>query len=257
MKVLIGIVVTLFLVFVGIICFAPASTLSYGIEKATNDKLTLAETQGTLWSGSGVLTVKDGDKQYALTPQPMVWEISKLPLLWGEATGQLAFSKTRDIDSVAENKRASFSFSSGKQDIRRLTTPINLPTLLRLVKGIEVFQFGGNLTLNITQWTQQDNKLQANALITWRDARSALSQLDSIGSYNLRISAANNPAANLTLSTINGPLHLDANGKWAPGGEFLIEGDAYADPDYETALQNLLIVAGPEYRGKHHFRFPV
>jgi len=251
---IIGAIVVIILLVVGIAWIAPASILGWGIERATNGKIVLAETQGTVWDGSGILSVADEDKRYALTPEPMVWAVEKLPLLWGQVSGKLGFSNQRTLSAVSET--ASFRFSSGQMDIRRLSTPVTLSTLLRLVPGIDIFQFGGLLQLDIEQWAQLNDRMQVNASIVWRNARSALSQLDAIGSYEMRFSAANAPAVTMTLSTLTDPLHLDASGQWAVGGPFSIEGDAYAEPGSEAALQNLLIVAGPPRGGKHHFRFP-
>ena len=252
----VGIIIAgVLLVLLGIIWFAPASVVSWGVEKATDRKITLAETQGTFWAGSGILSVVDEGKRYALTPDPVVWEIEKLPLLWGQISGHLGFTPKRTLSSAP--KTAIFRFSSSQQDIRRLSTPVNLTTLLRLVKGVDVFQFGGQLTLDVEKWAQQGGRMQVNTTIVWRNARSALSTLETIGSYEIRFHAANTPTVTMTLSTLSGPLYLDASGQWTRGRAFSIEGDAHAEPGNEAALQNLLIVAGPEHRGKHHFRFPM
>lgn len=253
MKIITAIIVII-LLSLGIIWIAPASLLSWGIERATDGKIILAETQGTIWSGSGILSVADDDKRYALTPEPVVWTVEKLPFLWGQISGNLGFTKQRVLSAAP--KTASFRFASGRVDIRRLSTAISLPTLLRLTKGIEVFQFGGQIQLDIEQWSKNNDKMQVNSSVVWRNARSALSQLDTIGSYEIRLTAVNSPSAAIKLSTLSGPLHLNGSGKWTVGEAFSIEGDAYAESGSEAALQNLLIVAGPPHQGKHHFRFP-
>ena len=53
------IVIGLFVYAVAVIATAPATLIDTGLQRTSDGRLRLAEAQGTLWSGSGQIEVRD------------------------------------------------------------------------------------------------------------------------------------------------------------------------------------------------------
>ncbi|MFH0935097.1 MAG: hypothetical protein V1879_07820, partial [Pseudomonadota bacterium] len=51
---------------IGLIAFAPASLMGYALARASGGTLTLAQTTGSLWQGSGVALLKSKSHQQTL-----------------------------------------------------------------------------------------------------------------------------------------------------------------------------------------------
>ena len=232
---------------------APASLMGSLLGRATGYKMTLSDTEGTFWSGSGYVSILGKDEQlYALTPEPLVWTIQKIPLLWGQATGTCGFSESRDLSTVKQVSDFQFSLSEGQ--LGRLSTPVNTAALVKINQNLDMMKLGGSLHTDIRQLSWQNGTISLDAIITWNNMRSALSRLNTVGSYDILLTAQQAPQINITLRTTEGPLILSAQGR-AAGGGFLLEGTAKTSQDYRAELQNLLMVLGVEQNGVRYFRF--
>jgi general secretion pathway protein N len=95
------------------------------------------------------------------------------------------------------------------------------------------------------EWVQGRLRVEGRADFELQRASSRLSTLDPLGSYRLTIAgdAANAGAAQLNLTTVEGPLQLSGSGSWGPGG-VRFRGEASATAADETALNNLLNIIG-------------
>ena len=250
-KLIIGLLLAGVLVFV--LFMMPASLMGSLLERATSQKLTISDTEGTFWSGSGFVSVMDKDGQvYALTAEPVAWSIDKLPLIWGEVSGKLAFTDQRDVSSASQPSRFHFSFREGQID--RLLVPIHLKPLLKLNKVLEGLRLGGTLMADIRQLAWQDGKITVDAVIHWQNVRSGLTSVGTIGTYDFSFVAKQAKFITIHLATIDGPLLLSAEGKMSGTG-FLLQGTARAEEQYLLDLQNMLMVLGVERDGVRYFRF--
>jgi general secretion pathway protein N len=72
---------------------------------------------------------------------------------------------------------------------------------------------------------------------------SRLSRLSPLGSYRLVLDGGDGDAAQVRLSTLEGPLQMHAEGLWAASG-LRLRGEARAEPGSEAALDNLLNIIG-------------
>ena len=247
--------VAILFVFVSLVLLVfmmPAALMGTLLEKATNQKISLSDTKGTIWSGSGFVSVVTDDGQYyALFGTPLVWTIKKLPLLWGELSGAFAFSRDRELD---ERSVAYFRVSRSEGQIDRVSVPINIHSLSKLHRNIELMRLGGSLTVDIRQFYWQHGMITMDAAILWRHMRSGLVRLNTVGSYQVLFDAKQSKTVAIQLTTLEGPLLLSADGQISSQG-FLLRGTAEAEEQYRSDVQNLLMVIGTERNGIRYFLF--
>lgn len=236
-----------------VLFMVPASLMGTLLEKASNQKISMSDTEGTLWSGSGFISVIDEENQsHALTEAPLVWTIEKLPLLWGEVSGMLAFSKDRQLND--DGRAAHFRASRSEGQIDGISIPINVAAVSKLHRNVELMRLGGAVTVDIRQVFWQHGMMTMDAALLWQHMRSGLVQLPSVGSYQVSFDAKQADKADIDLTTLEGPLLLSAKGKMSGSG-FMLEGTAEAEDADRSDLQNLLMVIGRERNGVRYFRF--
>ena len=248
----IGIILFVFVSLVLFVLVIPASLMGTLLEKATDQKISLSDAEGTIWSGSGFISVAADDGQYyTLFDTPLVWTIKKLPLLWGELSGAFIFSRDRELN---EPSVARFRVSRSEGQIDRISAPINIRSLSKLHRNIELMRLSGSLTLDIQQFYWQHGMITMEAVMLWRHMRSGLARLNTVGSYQALFDAKQSETVGIRLTTLEGPLLLSAEGQISGQG-FWLRGTADAEEHYRSDIQNLLMVIGTERQGIRHFLF--
>ena len=248
-----GIIVAILALMMLVLFMMPASIMGIVLERATANKLTLSDSSGTFWSGSGFLSIIGKDDQpYALTIEPLVWSINKLPLLWGEASGEFGFSDSRDLSAIQSPSRFFVSLHEGQVD--SVKVPINISALLKLHKAVEMLKLGGVLSAEIKQLSWGNGTITTDSVILWKNMRSALVQTNMVGSYQIFFRAKEAKQIDIKLETEEGPLMLAASGAAASTG-FVLRGTAQTEDENRADLQNLLMVLGVEKNGVRYFKF--
>lgn len=241
-----GIVVGLLL---GLVLFAPAAWLSRSLASATDGRLLLTETRGTVWSGSGVAVLTAGEESrdaralpgrlsWRLRPSGLGFELrarqacclnDEVVLQLRPGLGRFAITLPPRADATVGQWPAAW--------LAGLGTPWN------------TLQPGGVLRLNspglTLEWVQGRSRFTGAATIDFIGASSRVAPIDPLGSYRVSIrgDAARGDAATLDLSTLGGALLLSGRGEWTISG-VRFRGEARAAEGNEAALNNLLNIIG-------------
>lgn len=233
----------------GLVLFAPAAWLSGSLASATEGRLLLTETRGTVWSGSGVAVLTAGAESrdaralpgrvnWRLRPAGLGFELratqpcclnKELVLQLRPGLGRFTITLPRPADPAIGQWPAAW--------LAGLGTPWN------------TLQPGGVLRLSSPglslESVQGRSRFTGEATIDFTGASSRVSPIDPLGNYRVSIrgDAAHGDAATLDLSTQGGALLLSGRGEWTISG-VRFRGEARAAEGNEAALDNLLNIIG-------------
>ena len=230
---------------------APAHWLARWIADTTDQRLLLTDARGTLWSGSAVAVLGGGpgSRDASALPGRLHWSIGRAPGQWRQLELQLRHACCIDgtlrlrIEPGIDRQRVSLP--PGRQAVGHwpagwlsgLGAPFNT---LRLGGAARLWADGLSVETVQGRW-----RLAGRAELELLGLSSALSALDTLGSYRLVISGdGSGPGGpRLVLDTLQGPLRLAGSGQWA-GPTLRFRGQAQADAGSEAMLNNLLNLLG-------------
>ena len=230
---------------VGLCCallfFAPARWLATQLGQASAGHLRLSDAQGTVWSGSGQISLHGGPgtNDASALPGRVQWSLRPG---WGGLELQLRADcctpEALQVHILPTWSGARVQLVDGQshwsaQWLAGLGTPWNTirpEGQLLLQSNAFAVQWAAG------RWSWQ-GALQLDAL----NMASRLSTLRPMGSYRLRLQEG--AAWQLQLSTLQGGLQLQGSGQFT-GGRWRFEGEASAAPEREEALANLLNIIG-------------
>jgi len=257
---------------------APASWLANAISNASQHRFVLQNAQGTIWRGSAIAFLADGN-QATTAAHPSLSQ----PLLQANPSEQPSSNKTPvtpNIFGMPLPTRLSWNFSSGfDTGLMRLVVRAQIksecctPEPLHLAASIGLQGLRINIANQQSQWPAHwlvglgapwntvqpegsmqlrtenlmwqsnagDPKIQGVAELTLSQLATPLSTLRPLGTYRLRVQGGDTMA--VSLATIEGGLQLSGNGQWA-NGRLRFKGEARAQPAFEAALSNLLNILG-------------
>ena len=257
---------------------APATWLANVISNASQHRFVLQNAQGTVWRGSAIALLADGNQPPTATRQS-----PSQPLLQANPSDQ----PSSNTSSISPNtfgmplpSRLHWDFASGfDRSLMRLVMRAQIksecctPEPLQLAvsmgwQGIRIdianqqsqwpahwlvglgspwntVQPEGSMQLRTENLMWQSNlgtpKVQGLAELTLSQLATPLSTLRPLGTYRLRVQGGDTMA--VTLATLEGGLQLSGNGQWA-NGRLRFKGEARAQPAFEAALSNLLNILG-------------
>lgn len=225
-----------------LVVLAPATLLDAGLQRATEGKLRLAQAQGSLWSGSGVLEVRDRSGKRGVG-KDLAWTWQPRALLHGQL-GWIV-----NLDHAAR----PFPIHVSAHSIELSNVDFSLPASVLGVAVPRLAPLGlrGELAIHIAKLASMDGAVAVDALVTWIDAGSALSAVAPLGTYVLRVdSSAGRLSAKLRTSS--GPLQLDGSGSSRDGDPLELSVNARVDARHRTQLVPLLRLIAIE-RGNGEF----
>lgn len=224
-----------------VLVFAPARWVCGPLQALSAGQLVLGDVQGTVWSGSGQLTLTGGpgSSDASTLPGRVTWNIRPA---WGQLRAQfladccmqspLALSLTpfwggAHLDLGDQRSRWPALWLTG------LGTPWN------------TIRAEGQLALTTTgfglRWAHGELHLQGQVALEAIDITSRLSTLRPMGSYRFELTGGETPV--ISLRTTQGSLQLSGSGKWNAGRLHFV-GEASAEPERQDALGNLLNIIG-------------
>ncbi len=215
---------------------APASLLGNVLQHISDNRLTLANSQGTLWNGSAAPLLLNG-KNPAIALQTFYWKLKPEALLQGQIR----------IDIRHDSAATAMELTLDRRSVT--LTNIQLPLPASIISELSPFLkpvgFSGNLMLSSPQLTYADNQLQGQATARWNQAGSALAPIHPLGDYQLNLTTDNH-SLQATLNTLSGALILDGQGNWSAAQGFHFNGTARAAEEAQPMLSELLHYLGPE-----------
>lgn len=225
-----------------LIVTAPATLVDAGLQRASDGRLRLAEAQGTLWSGSGQLEVRDAGGRTGIA-KSFAWRVAPESLLRGHLVCEVGLEQ--------DAKRFPVTVSLSR--IELANADINLPaTVLGLaVPKLAPLGLTGDVQIHVARLSVARDEMQGNATLQWRAAGSALSPVSPLGDYELRLEGEGS-AVRASLRTLQGPLQLDGKGSWTHGNSPTFLATASVPPPHQEQLAPLLRLIAIE-RGEGRF----
>lgn len=226
---------------VALVLFAPAAWLERASAAATDGRVVLLDSQGTVWSGSAQLGVTGGpgSTDGARLPGRVQW---KLRPAWDGLRVDL------HADCCTPSAQ-QFTLQPGLRGWRLQVLAGSSTWPAAVLSGLgtpwNTVQLQGALhftTPGLTLVSALDRiRLEGSAQLDMPDLASRLSTLRPLGSYQLSVQGAEQPT--LELRTLQGSLQLQGSGQWT-AGHLRFGGEARADAAHEAELSNLLNIMG-------------
>ena len=214
----------------GLIVQAPATLVDAELQRASNGRLRLAQAQGTIWAGSGLIEIRDVGGRNAIA-KDIAWRV--LPeSLW---RGRLV------CEVELERATRRFPIAASLTTIEIANAEIDLPAaaLAFAEPRLKPLKLSGDVLLRTTNLSIGRDGMLGTVTLQWRAAGSAFSPLSPIGSYELRLDGQGN-TVRATLSTLQGPLQLDGSGSWTTGRKPEFQATVRVPPQYQEQLTPLL-----------------
>ncbi len=237
-----------------LIAWAPASWLASAVKSASDDRLLLVDSRGTVWNGSAVVVLTGGpdSRDASALPGRLQWKLR--PALQRGAALAVHLAQPCCI-----NQTTTVLLRPG---LGRLQAEL-LPTsdwiarwpsawLAGLGTPWNTLELGGQLLLRSPGLSIESVegrwRVAGSADLELHQLSSRLSTLPVLGSYRLALKAdqagPSVAGAALLLSTLEGALRLNASGRWDGTGLRLRGEASAATPNDEAALGNLLNIIG-------------
>jgi general secretion pathway protein N len=221
--------------------YAPAAWLAQAALSASEGRLVLHDSRGTLWQGSAQLGVSggQGSRDAARLPGRVQWDVR--PALDGVHIALSADCCTQQAQQLV--------FTPGLRSWR-LTLAAGASTWpAALLAGLgtpwNTVQLQGMLRLSTPglslQSALQRTQVEGQLSLELPDLQSRLSTLRPLGSYRLQMQGGEQPR--LDLHTERGSLQLQGAGQWT-AGHLRFTGEAWTDSAHEAELANLLNIMG-------------
>ncbi len=222
---------------------APAGFADVALARATGGRMRLAETSGSVWTGSGRLVLVDtgaegGDRRAVAgvaVPGRIDWHVRALPLLIGQVDASLR------IEGMTQPVRVQ----GGYDEIRVGGGALALPSveLGRMGSPWNTLRPSGTLSLRWENLALRQGGLEGRAQIELRDAASAMTPVRPLGSYRVEI-VGRGGQADLGIQTLAGPLRLQGSGSFTAQSGLRFTAEASADPAAQASLNAFLGLIG-------------
>lgn len=228
----------LFTYLIVMIITAPASLLSQLLAYASNGKVELANTQGTIWSGfaSPILRQKKGG---LITLSSLHWNIAPLALFTGKLIAQLNWDSEQTIEPML------VTVSANQVELQHTYIPLPAILLDEASDFLKPAALRGQIILKSDSLTITRQGLQGSATADWLNASSLLSSVSPLGDYHLTFSGST-AGLDFSLKTTSGALILAGQGSFSASTGLDFKGTAQAAKGKEEALHELLANLGPE-----------
>lgn len=224
-----------------VLVFAPARWLAATVNQASSGLALLEDARGTVWNGSGTLTLTGGagSLDAATLPSRLDWQVR--PSWTGltlQVTAPCCLAQAWDWQVQPQWGGVKLLVSDA---------PSNWPAqvLAGLGTPFNTLALQGKLALKPTGlqigWVSGRLQVAGQVQLEAQELSSSLSTLRPMGSYRLNLTGGATPA--LQLDTLSGPLQLSGQGQWV-GGKLQFNGEATSAPEHQAALANLLNIIG-------------
>jgi general secretion pathway protein N len=214
----------------------PASVVTRHMSSETEGRVQFTETSGTLWSGAARARIMAPGGPVFL--DRLAWRLIPDRL----AAGRLSF----DVSAAASGLDARFKAGRGVSDweLRDVAASADAAFLTAFVPWVARWRPEGTLAITTPALTADEHETRGTARIEWRNAALALSEVRPLGSYRIEARADGGPAK-LEVTTLEGPLKVNAQGTYALPTRLSLSGDARGEGESARALEPLLDLIGP------------
>lgn len=214
----------------GLLAMAPATLLDARLRDATGGRLRLADARGSLWSGSGLIELRDASRRNGIAKH-LAWRLRPAHLLRGQIRCEVALDHSP--------RRVSVSLTTAALEIADADLALPAATLGLAEPRLAALELTGDVLLHVDRLSIARRATQGHALLQWRSAGSALSPVSPLGDYELRLEG-DGATIRGALRTLRGPVQLEGLGSWSPGRNPDFQGTARVPPQHQQQLTPLL-----------------
>lgn len=226
------------------VAFAPAEFVGYGLAKASNGRVRLADVSGTVWSGRARVVIADQTAPPDLgslvadgfaVPGRVAWNVRALPLVVGVI----------DASIRVESMPSAVRVGGVPTEMRVSAGRLDLPSVQLAALGSpwNTIRPAAALGLNWGALTIRNGVLDGRVNVELRDVASAMTPVRPLGSYRIDI-AGTGRDVRIGLQTMSGPLQLQGRGSWDTRAGVRFTADATAEGPQAQRLQSLLALIG-------------
>jgi general secretion pathway protein N len=220
---------------------APAIWVQRAVFAATEGRVVLRESRGSLWHGSAQVGLSggSGSSDAARLPGRVQWDLAL-------GTGGLHIALQADC-CTAQAQRLQWSpgLRSWRLQVAAGESTWPAAVLAGLGTPWNTVQLQGPLLLKtpgLSLVSSVDRvNMEGSALLEMPGISSSLSTLQPVGSYRLQLQGGEQ--ATLELRTVEGSLRMQGAGRWT-AGHLRFVGEARSDAEHEAELSNLLNIMG-------------
>jgi len=192
---------------VALVATAPATMVDAVLDRASQGRLRLAEAEGSFWSGTGQLEIRDASGRTGIA-RDLVWRVLPLSLLRGHLVCEVALGY--------DAKRFPVTLSWSRIELANADLTLPASVLGLGVPKLAPLGLTGDVQIHVTNLSMARDAVDANSTIQWRRAGSSLTTVSPLGDYEVRLDAEGQ-MIHAYLRTIEGPLRLDGKGSWRRG----------------------------------------
>lgn len=215
---------------VTLIVTAPATLVDGGLQRASQGRLRLAEAQGTLWSGSGQIEIRDVAALTGVT-RSLTWRVMPASLLRGHLICEVALEKPE--------KRFPVTISLSRIEMENADITLPASVLALGVPKLAPLGLTGDVLIHVARLAIARDTMEGNATLQWRAAGSTLTPVSPLGDYELRLDGEG-MTIHAYLRTIEGPLALEGDGSWKRGASPVFQAMARVPTEHRQQLAPLL-----------------
>jgi general secretion pathway protein N len=235
-------IVGLLLYAVALIVTAPATLVDAGLQRASQGRLRLVQAQGSVWSGSGQIEIRDANGRSGVAKN-VTWRLAPQSLLRGRLVYEVG------LDQPARAFPVTLSLSRIELTDADITFPA---TVLGLgVPKLAPLGLTGDVLIHVANLSMTRGAMDGTATLRWLAAGSSLTSVSPLGDYEVRLDGEG-MTIHAYLRTIEGPLWLDGKGSWKQGAKPEFLAMAHVSPQQEPQLAPLLRLIAVE-RGEGRF----
>jgi general secretion pathway protein N len=236
-------------VLLGVTVFAPATWFASWVADSTQQRIILAQAQGTVWRGDAVavLTGGVGSRDARALPGRLGWQWRLQG--WGlklELTQSCCMTSPLTL-SVKPGWKQVHAELLSQATAGNAAAQWPAAWLSGLGAPWNTLQLSGLLRLTTPgmrlQWAKGQLSIDGSAQLLFQDVASRVTPLDRLGSYQLSIIGRGQSTVDFNLLTQDGALQLSGRGQAGPGRVYF-SGEATAREAEQGALNNLLNIIG-------------
>ena len=217
---------------------APAGVLNGWLQSASQGKLVLANTSGTVWKGAGTLAFPQRAGGF-IALGPLHWDVALLSLFGGKLKVMLHW------DDSPEAAPTEVVISPSRVELSHLLVTLPAVAIGEVSPLIEPVQLQGQLLIKSDHLVITPQGTEGTAYADWLNAGSALSTVNPLGKYHLTFNGAGEHLQ-IVLATTSGALVLEGQGNWSRPNGLEFYGKAYAAEGNQERLAELLAHLGPQ-----------
>jgi len=218
--------------FIGLCAFAPASLMGYVLERASGGALSMVQTRGSLWHGSGVALLRQDSRFQTLGSYR--WQVQILGTSLQVQSGDSAPATVRYVPFA------------GRITVDNLHMSLPVSAVDLAAPQLGPYQLQGSLEAGSDHLTLDAAGMHGQITVDWLHAASALTEIRPLGDYRI-VLKSNGSALDAQLSTLSGKLQLSGTGSFDNVSGMRFNGTAQAAPGIAAMeLNELLHHIGPE-----------